>query len=344
MDALLDTCGPRSVTWLLLLQLCVVKAAADCPKPQGGVNIVLTNNALLMNAFPEGVDVTLECANGYVVESGTGSMSCVDNKWTEPDLTCKKKDCGPPRAQPHMSFNISAGTLFGALVKVVCDEGFQVAGSSYKQCYAFGWSGRAKCGFVTCDKPADVTNGRSSWEFQAKPTYGEIIRYVCNHGYALVGKHSVVCSATGEYDSPPPTCEDKFNSFLIITETAAPRRSTPPAQESSTSTEPSASPSAPRAAGVTTSATPTVSSSVRGSSAFSTAEGKAATTSETPMMSSSSLPGNLFGTIDTSKDIGYTPVIVSVICVTLVVCFVALFLHKFLLKRKGSANGTAPIY
>ncbi|XP_056294397.1 complement factor H isoform X3 [Pseudoliparis swirei] len=215
MDALLDTCGPRSVTWLLLLQLCVVKAAADCPKPQGGVNIVLTNNALLMNAFPEGVDVTLECANGYVVESGTGSMSCVDNKWTEPDLTCKKKDCGPPRAQPHMSFNISAGTLFGALVKVVCDEGFQVAGSSYKQCYAFGWSGRAKCGFVTCDKPADVTNGRSSWEFQAKPTYGEIIRYVCNHGYALVGKHSVVCSATGEYDSPPPTCEATLVSLLF---------------------------------------------------------------------------------------------------------------------------------
>ncbi|TNN35908.1 hypothetical protein EYF80_053928 [Liparis tanakae] len=74
----------------------------------------------------------------------------------------------------------------------------------------------------------------------------------------------------------------------------------------------------------------------KGSSAYSTAEGKAATTSETPMMSSSSLPGNLFGTVDTSKDIGYTPVIVSVICVTLVVCIVALFIHKFLQKRKGS--------
>ncbi|XP_034388969.1 complement decay-accelerating factor, GPI-anchored isoform X2 [Cyclopterus lumpus] len=335
MDPSPDTCGRRRVALLLFLHLLVPKAAADCPKPQGRVNIVLTNEALLMNDFPEGVDVTLECANGYVIESGSGSMTCVDEKWTEPDLTCKKKDCGTPKPQPNMSFNISAGTLFGAVMKVVCDKGFQVDGSSYKQCYASGWSGRAKCGIVTCDEPGEVTNGRSSWESQDKPKYGEIIQYVCNEGYALVGGNSAVCSETGEYDSLPPACEEE--------EMATPRGSTPPAQEVTTSTEPSASPTAPRVAGVTTSATPAVSPSVRGGSPFSTAEGKATTTSQTSM-ASSSLPGEHFGAVDTNKDIGYMPVIVSVICVTLVVCIVALFLHKFLLKRKGSANGTAPIY
>ncbi|XP_034388974.1 complement decay-accelerating factor, GPI-anchored isoform X7 [Cyclopterus lumpus] len=255
MDPSPDTCGRRRVALLLFLHLLVPKAAADCPKPQGRVNIVLTNEALLMNDFPEGVDVTLECANGYVIESGSGSMTCVDEKWTEPDLTCKKKDCGTPKPQPNMSFNISAGTLFGAVMKVVCDKGFQVDGSSYKQCYASGWSGRAKCGIVTCDEPGEVTNGRSSWESQDKPKYGEIIQYVCNEGYALVGGNSAVCSETGEYDSLPPACEEE---------------------------------------------------------------------------------GEHFGAVDTNKDIGYMPVIVSVICVTLVVCIVALFLHKFLLKRKGS--------
>ncbi|XP_068451250.1 complement decay-accelerating factor, GPI-anchored isoform X6 [Clinocottus analis] len=260
MDASLDTCGRRRVPLLLLpllllplLLLLVEEAAADCLKPHGRGNIVLTDEALLMNDFPEGVDVTLECANGYVVESGSGSMTCVDKNWTEPDLTCKKKDCGPPKPQRNMSFNISAGTLFGAVIRVICDKGFQVNGSSYKSCYATGWSGRAKCGIVTCDKPGEVTNGKSSWVPPDKPKYGDVVQYVCDKGYALVGANHVVCSESGKYDPRPPTCEGKH-----------------------------------------------------------------------------------FGTVDTNKEIGYTPVIVSVICVSLVACIVALFLHKFLLKRKGS--------
>lgn len=68
-----------------------VFSPADCPKPHGGENIVLSNAALLMNQFPEGLDVTLECANGYVKESGSGVTTCADTKWTEPDLVCKSE-------------------------------------------------------------------------------------------------------------------------------------------------------------------------------------------------------------------------------------------------------------
>lgn len=28
-----------------------------------------------------------------------------------------------PKEQPHMSFDLNAGTLFGASIKVICDKG-----------------------------------------------------------------------------------------------------------------------------------------------------------------------------------------------------------------------------
>ncbi|KAM6947739.1 complement decay-accelerating factor isoform 5-T5 [Lycodopsis pacificus] len=279
MDVLLDTCGRRRVKFPLLLFLVVVKAAADCPKPQERENIVLTNEALLRNDFPDGVVVTLECAHGFVVESGSGSITCTNANWTKLDLSCKKRDCGPPSPQPNMSFNTNAGTLFGAIIKVVCDKGFQIIGTSYRQCYANGWSRKSKCKIVTCKKPSEVTNGRSSWVSEDDPKYGESIQYVCDKGYALVGNDIIVCSETRDYDSRPPTCQ--------------------------------------------------------GGRDVSTAAGNATTTAETST-TSSSLPGNHDGAVDTNKDIGYMPVIVSVICVSFAVCIVAVFLHKFLLRRKGS--------
>ncbi|XP_033483712.1 complement decay-accelerating factor, GPI-anchored isoform X4 [Epinephelus lanceolatus] len=279
MEVFLDTCGRRRVKFLLLLYLFVVKAAAACSKPKGMENTVLTDKSLLMNEFPEGSEVHWECAHGYVRDGGSGSMTCVDDNWTEPDLICKKNDCGPPKPQPNMNFNMSAGTLFGASIKVTCDKGFRVVGSSYKQCYATGWSGRAKCEIVTCGKPFEVTNGRHSWDSQDAPKYGETISYICNEGYTLIGKESIMCSETGQYDSWAPVCG--------------------------------------------------------GGRGILTAEGKASTAS-VASMTSSPFQDKHDGAIDTSEDVGNVPVIVSVISVVLVVGILVLFLHKFLLKRKGS--------
>ncbi|XP_063766435.1 complement factor H isoform X5 [Eleginops maclovinus] len=336
MEVFLDTCGRRTVKALLLLYLFVAKAAANCPKPQARGDIVLTNDALLMNDFPEGVDVTLQCGNGYVKDSGSGVITCVDDNWTEPDLTCKKKDCGLPNVLPNMSFNTSSGTLFGAIIKVICDKGFQVSGSSYKQCYASGWVGKSTCELVTCEKPVEVPNGKSSWVSQDEPTYGEIIQYICNVGFTLIGKNSIMCSETGDYDAPLPTCEDS-----------------------------STTPRALRDKTVTTKTTAAVSPSVGGGRDILTAGGRA-TTSVTSM-TSSSFQDKPDGAVDPNKDTGNMPVILSVICVSLgnaqlccpwesfthmfqlkykecyiyfsfftAVCIMALFLHKFLLKRKGS--------
>ncbi|XP_078139962.1 complement factor H isoform X2 [Centroberyx gerrardi] len=329
MEVSLDTCGRRMVKSLLLLYLFVVRAAADCPKPQGTENIVLTNEALLKNDFPEGSEATFECANGYAFENGSGTATCTNGEWTTPKLNCKKRDCGLPRLQPHMHFVVTEGTLFGASLQVYCDEGYRLSGTSYKKCYAAGWSGKAKCGVVTCAKPDEVTNGRNFWDSQTDPIYGDTVQYVCDEGYTLTGNHTIKCSGNGQYNSPPPECNGGTDIFTTVDNflvTAA-----------STTTDSSATPTTHRDKIITTSSTPTASPPVRGvifpADILST-EDEITTTRKTPT-ASPPVQGK-HGDVDTNKDIGYTPVIVSVISIGTVVPIVVFILHHFLLKRKGS--------
>ncbi|XP_036008023.1 complement decay-accelerating factor, GPI-anchored-like [Fundulus heteroclitus] len=205
---------------LLLLHLFVGSFAADCPKPEVGENMVLSEAALLKNDFPEGSKVLLECAIGYEKASGSGTIDCVDNKWTEPDLNCKKMDCGQPKPQPHMSFNTSGGTLFGSRIKVICEEGYWILGPSFKHCYATGWFEKAMCKIFTCPKPAEVKNGKNSWIADTEPEYGQVINFTCNEGYVLSGSKSITCGKT-KYDSPPPQCIERTTASPSATTVVA---------------------------------------------------------------------------------------------------------------------------
>ncbi|MED6279901.1 hypothetical protein CHARACLAT_005579 [Characodon lateralis] len=196
----------RELKSLLLLYLFVGNVAAYCPKPESGDVIDLSDETLLKNDFPEGSEATLECGNGYEKKSGSGIIKCIDKKWTEPDLVCKKKDCGPPKAEPHMYFDTKRGTLFGSSVEVLCEEGYQISGVSYKKCYSTGWFGKSTCEIVTCKKPTEVENGKNSWNSDGKPEYGQMINFTCSEGYVMLGSRSILCTKTGEYDSLPPQC------------------------------------------------------------------------------------------------------------------------------------------
>ncbi|XP_069389616.1 complement factor H isoform X21 [Paralichthys olivaceus] len=325
MDFLLDTCGRRR--YLLVMQLFVLNAAANCPQPKLGESIILTNEALLKNNFPEGSHATLQCANGLVKESGSGVMNCTGGNWTEPDLKCKKKDCGPPKPQPHMSFNISGGTLFGAEVRVLCDKGFQISGVSYKKCYASGWIGKAKCEIVTCEQPAAVANGITLWDSQDNPKYGEIIQFTCNEGYTLIGSKSTMCSESGEYDSETPECKGGRDSLTTEDEAAPTRASSTTSSFRDVTAEDRISPNT---------LTPPPAPPAQDSSTISAAHrDKSITTSATATVSPTAQDKH-DGGVNTYTDTGHTAVIVSLVCVVLVAVILVAALYRCYLRRKGS--------
>ncbi|XP_053724101.1 complement decay-accelerating factor, GPI-anchored isoform X2 [Synchiropus splendidus] len=201
-----------SFTLALLTCVFVAEVAADCPMPQVNFRddkgLILTDETILMSSFPEGVKITLECARGRFHANGSATATCVDGKWAEPDMVCKKRDCGVPETIPNMNFDFSEGTLFGAAIKATCKEGYRIEGVSYLECYSKGWKGKASCHPVTCALPVEVTNGTFNWASSEKPKYGDVVEYSCDYGYTLVGLANLRCTETGKYDAEPPKCED----------------------------------------------------------------------------------------------------------------------------------------
>ncbi|XP_037831356.1 complement decay-accelerating factor, GPI-anchored isoform X6 [Kryptolebias marmoratus] len=314
MEVLLpDTRGQRKLKSLLFISLFVGNIAADCSKPLGLDNMVPTSETLLKNDFPNGSEVTFECGNGYNKDGGSGTSKCLNEIWTEPDLICKKMDCGQPEALANMRFNIPAGTLFGSTIFVFCDGGYQIAGLNYKQCISSGWFGNALCEIVSCEKPSQVPNGRNSWKVEENPKYKEVIHYSCDDGYTLSGPSSITCSSNGQYSSQPPECI---------------------ALSSATSSTISAT---HKDTAVITSSPAAVSTSEQGARYLWPAEEKAATTSVTSQLLSSSEDEDI-ETLSTNKNNGAValPLTVALVSVAAVATVVALFLYKFQLRRKGS--------
>ncbi|XP_075880995.1 C4b-binding protein alpha chain isoform X2 [Nelusetta ayraudi] len=203
MGVVADTCGRRGARLLLLLEFLLFRVSADCERPETPHDMKLTEKTLLMSSFPEGVSVALVCYDGYHKTSGTGLVTCTAGNWTQPDLFCARKDCGAPPAQPNMIFDLSGGTELGDTIKVTCEEGYQISGSSYKQCFANGWLGRSKCKVKDCRSPklranmtVSVANGT---------LYGAEIEVFCNKGFGLNGSRIRRCETRGW--SGDPHCE-----------------------------------------------------------------------------------------------------------------------------------------
>ncbi|XP_026878937.2 sushi, von Willebrand factor type A, EGF and pentraxin domain-containing protein 1 isoform X3 [Electrophorus electricus] len=204
--------SPKFRCWTLFLPLLafISSGKAECTKPKLEGNVVLTDEANLKNEFLDESDVTLECANGYVLDHGSDRITCMGGTWSKQELICKKKDCGMPRPVANMQYGIPNGTLFGAFIKPYCDRGYDLQGSSYRQCLANGWTGRSMCFLKKCAKPTEIHNGMIiNHSNKELPDFQDVIQYSCHENYILEGNSSIVCQENGEYSSPPPQCRGK---------------------------------------------------------------------------------------------------------------------------------------
>lgn len=66
---------------------------------------------------------------------------------------------------------------------------------------------------VQCEPLSPPENGKSVFSdrnFKA----GEILKFVCNHGYMMQGNPVVACQDDGIWSGPPPKCKCKDIIFL----------------------------------------------------------------------------------------------------------------------------------
>ncbi|XP_014834267.1 PREDICTED: complement factor H-like [Poecilia mexicana] len=117
---------------------------AYCPMPEGGKNMVLTDESLLRKDFPDGTKLTYECSNGYEKESGSEIITCIGGNWTEPDLICKAY-CRIPKGGENLVLTdeslLKKDFPDGTEVIYKCSNGFQKErGSEIMTCIDGNWT------------------------------------------------------------------------------------------------------------------------------------------------------------------------------------------------------------
>ncbi|XP_064425197.1 complement decay-accelerating factor-like [Latimeria chalumnae] len=133
---------------------------SECEVPPDLPDATLHSEFLLLNEFPEGINVTYRCNNGYIKKSSTNPVaSCLHNsEWTIPFLNCTRKDCGSPGNALNAQFTLQKDTQFGSTATYTCNKGYKLIGRNTRQCLVDGWdNGIPTCEIVPTDAPVTVT-------------------------------------------------------------------------------------------------------------------------------------------------------------------------------------------
>ncbi|XP_031442839.1 complement factor H-like isoform X2 [Clupea harengus] len=202
----------QSLMTLAPFFLCTVKAECPTAPTELDNNVILSDEAVVQNEFPDGSVVKLECDNGYVPEEGNNTITCDSGSWTKVELRCTRKNCGPPKVIPHLTFeyqNGENGTYFRDRIRAICEPGFQLVGSGHWQCLNHGWKGKSACKEIMCgaaqlDTLPALENGRIIKAPLDKEhiQFGDSIQYSCSDDYHLTGNDTIKCTENGYTELP----------------------------------------------------------------------------------------------------------------------------------------------
>lgn len=186
-----------------------------------------------------GASLTYHCNVGYIM-LGTANRTCdISGVWTGDIPRCQPVTC----PEPFETLNsVRVGDVFqyNRSILYSCNEGYSMKGSAKLVCQADGsWSNEVPiCEMVTCPEIPDIEHG--SWDvkslgeypikteplsakrkseqnifaklqtlFQGKAkeglvhTYGDVVEFQCNLGYAMASTGVLECTENGWNDSVP---------------------------------------------------------------------------------------------------------------------------------------------
>ncbi|EDO36504.1 predicted protein, partial [Nematostella vectensis] len=174
--------------------------AVDCGPLTVPVN---GSSAGSLTYFPN--KISFECDKGFLLD-GSRVRVCQENrKWSGETTTCNAVDCGP-LSIPLNGSRTGSLTIFPNVVKFSCDEGFDLLGSSVRQCTSKGqWDGNtASCKAVDCGPLAAPMNGSSVGNLTVFPN---IIKFSCDEGFDLLGSSVRQCTSTGKWAGSKTSCK-----------------------------------------------------------------------------------------------------------------------------------------
>ncbi|XP_038605719.1 C4b-binding protein alpha chain-like [Tachyglossus aculeatus] len=211
--------GPSVLLSLgFILPALVASVPGNCRPPPELRTVQLLEQFRNKKTFSWKESVSYECRPGYSVNQheirhancrSTGTWSLVEEY-------CTQMSCPDPGEFANGRFFQTDGNLFGSEMSFVCDEGFQLIGSSTSQCKVVPlqktvhWSPEQPQCVVSCAKPV-VSNG-SPTTISSHYTPRDTVTIQCNPGFHLTGPQTVTCSERGSWEPELPTCKKEFLS------------------------------------------------------------------------------------------------------------------------------------
>ncbi|XP_052776199.1 sushi, von Willebrand factor type A, EGF and pentraxin domain-containing protein 1-like isoform X1 [Mya arenaria] len=147
--------------------------------------------------------IQFECDRGYFL-AGRRDIECYkDGTWSANIPRCEISTCYPPYVAPHSRF-IGDDLTYNATIEFFCEDGFKLNGQIVRTCQDNGlWSGVAPtCELIICPTPqtGNVIIVGTSY------SYGDVLEYRCNAGYAIQGPMFRNCTSSGQWSGDEPKC------------------------------------------------------------------------------------------------------------------------------------------
>lgn len=148
--------------------------------------------------------VRYSCNTGYEL-THTDVLECYETgEWSKRAPECIPLRCGRPNDILHGYFEGDIYT-YKETVTYLCNLGYILVGIGRIECLeSRTWSGDLPaCKPVSCGKPDSIDHGSVKGRDY---TLNNVIRYVCDIGYALLGSEERVCRETGKWQNDSPSC------------------------------------------------------------------------------------------------------------------------------------------
>ncbi|XP_069128762.1 sushi, von Willebrand factor type A, EGF and pentraxin domain-containing protein 1-like [Argopecten irradians] len=197
-SAVTSTCGLDG-RWSAVRIECSPAECEDVP--------VISNARVIGNSFLYGDKLTVKCMDGYSI-SGDSQLTCQGNgSWSAANNPeCLIISCGNPGDFGNGQIEGSQFT-FNSEIVYSCGFGYELIGLGRRSCQQNGtWSGSAPtCRLITCTVPT-IWKGSASL---VKATYvvDDVVSYVCDEGYVMVGNTDLVCTSDGSWNGTLPQCD-----------------------------------------------------------------------------------------------------------------------------------------
>ncbi|XP_042551824.1 sushi, von Willebrand factor type A, EGF and pentraxin domain-containing protein 1 [Dipodomys spectabilis] len=158
--------------------------------------------------YTVGAEVTFSCEEGHELV-GVTKITCLETgEWNHLRPHCEAVSCGVPAAPENGGVDGSTFT-YKSKVTYRCNKGYTLAGDKESSCLASGsWShSPPACELVECPSPENISHGNY---ILSGLTYLSTALYSCENGYSLQGPSRIECTASGNWDRAPPTCQLVF--------------------------------------------------------------------------------------------------------------------------------------